>query len=131
MIDFEIFSWSNPNVFGKLNHIPNVCVHLTTKDRVQSILKHGLILKSPRNTTEGVSRGVYLAASADALLEDCMDTFSTDMVTLLVDVTSIKHKLKPDPEWRQYQNSNPLHCVDDIAWYSEESISPSLITQID
>lgn len=130
---FEVLDWENGKFVVKmteLNHIPDICVHLTTLDRVESILKNGLIPGSLRNTENGVSHGVYLAKSLEILQMDCMDDFSNKaLIALQVDVTSFKHKLIPDPEWRSTVSlkKDPRHMAEDLAWYSTFIIEPRFI----
>lgn len=123
------FRWT-PNgneVFqSDLEHIPDFCYHFTPCDRVSSILKHGLLQGSPRTSKEGTPRGVYLIADPSFLLDDGMDDFS-DGVILKVDISSFKLKLRPDPEWRSSDHDDPLHSVDDIAWFVDFNIDPYFI----
>lgn len=125
----DTFRWA-PNgneVFqGNLEHIPNVLVHLTTADRVESILKNGLILGSKRNSESGEIKGIYFAVDMDVLAMDAMESFD-NMVVLKVDVSEIKHLLLPDPEWRSSDHDNPMHCEDDIAWYIDKSVDAKYI----
>ena len=130
---FEVLDWENGKFVIKtteLNHIPDICVHLTPLDRVESILKNGLIPGCMRNTENGVSRGIYLAKSLEILQMDCMDDFSNkSLIALQVDVTSFKHRLIPDPEWRSTVSfkKDLRHMTEDLAWYATFIIEPRFI----
>lgn len=129
---FLFFKWTPKGnvhyVETTLEHIPDVCVHVTTKDRVESILTNGLVPNSPRYSTSGEILGVYIAASKEVLCDDGMDSFNTSQqVTLLVNVATFKHLLKPDPMWRSSDHNDPAHCVDDICWYIQQTIAPAFI----
>ncbi len=112
-----------------LEHIPDILVHMTRISRLKSIKQNGLVPGSKRNSIDGTIRGIYLA------LEDILDCDATgefnfsDKVILHIDVTSIKHLLKPDPEWRPDEKDNPNHLEDDMCWYIEQTIPPSLIVK--
>ena len=115
-----------------LDHIPNILVHMTHVSRVKSIMKNGLVVGSPRYSTEGEIRGLYLAREnildCDATAE--FSNIKNDMATFYIDVSSIKHLLKPDPSWRSCDNDNPQHFEDDLAWYITQNISKDLIVKI-
>lgn len=125
----QTFRWTpkgNEVFESNLEHIPNTCYHVTSRDRVDSILNEGLIPGSKRNTKFGKSRGVYFITDPLLLCDDAMDSFE-DGVVLEVDVSSFKHLLRPDPEWRSSENGNPMHCEEDFAWYAKFVIDAKYI----
>lgn len=112
-------------------HIPDVLVHVTHKDRLAAVLAEGLVPNKQRSTEGGVvSDRVFLAIDTDILQDDTINAAffkSPDAVTLLVDVSTFKHLLKPDPEWRSYDNHDPEHHDDDLCWFVEGTIAPEFL----
>lgn len=115
-----------------MQHIPDVLVHVTHKDRVASILRDGLLPDQERSTTHGdVTGRVYLALDRDVLTDDTHNAAffnGPDAVVLHVNVSAYKHLLVPDPEWRSYDHHEPCHREDDLCWYIEWAIPPELIS---
>lgn len=115
-----------------MKSIPTTLVHVTHKKNVEAILKHGLMPNKTRTTAGGAPEGrVYLALDADVLTDDTSDGrfFSgPDAVVLNVDTTTLRDRLRPDPEWRSEDHHNPEHFDDDMCWYVEGSICPTLVS---
>lgn len=116
-----------------MDHIPDVLVHVTHRDNVDAILRDGLLPNMPRSTDGGEVAGrVFLALDADVLTDDTLNAAffkGPDAVVLEVDVSLFKSTLRPDPEWRSYDNDDPAHRPDDVCWYVEGHIAPMFIRQ--
>lgn len=109
--------------------IPDILIHRTPRDRLESILKEGLKCGMKRSSSGTLHKsGALYFIMAESFLEmDSQDSFE-DMVTLYIDSKEFKGKLKPDPEWRSYDNHDPSHRDDDIAWFLMEDVSPKFIS---
>jgi hypothetical protein len=114
------------------DRIPDVLVHLTPTMRVPDILCEGLRVNMPRTSTgKKPKAAVYLALHADILRDDCEDGVAyATMTTLYVDVSTFKHLLKPDGEWRPEDHNNPEHLFGDMAWYIEQDIAPEFVSVV-
>ena len=99
--NFSLEVYSLPNFSMESDYKGKDLYHITSKDRVESILKNGLICKNEKKSHNNFPR-IYLTNTVDdskRFENKLHELFNTDTVQLYIDNENLKLKLYKDPEW--------------------------------
>ena len=99
--DFSMEVYSLPNFSIESNYKGNDLYHVTSKDRVESILNNGLICKNEKKSHNNFPR-IYLTSGIEESKKfenKLHELFNTNTVRLYINNENLKLKLYKDPEW--------------------------------